>query len=104
MARFKGIYANLLTALTPDGNAFEPGAQRDYVEWVVTEGVHGVSTSLSSGEFGYTPSRSGWRSSIASFARSTNAFLCSRAFRSQRCVLPAISPSASKAAVPTPSW
>jgi 4-hydroxy-tetrahydrodipicolinate synthase len=53
MARFKGIYANLLTALTPDGNAFEPGAQRDYVEWVVTEGVHGVSTSLSSGEFGY---------------------------------------------------
>jgi 4-hydroxy-tetrahydrodipicolinate synthase len=53
MARFKGIYANLLTALTPDGNAFEPGAQRDYVEWVVTQGVHGVSTSLSSGEFGY---------------------------------------------------
>jgi len=53
MARFRGIYANLLTALTPDGDAFEPAAQRDYVDWVVSHKVHGVSTSLSSGEFGF---------------------------------------------------
>src|SRR5262245_32620150 len=53
MGRFHGIYANLLTALTADGNAFEPAAQRDYVEWVLSQRVHGVSTSLSSGEFGY---------------------------------------------------
>ena len=53
MAQFRGVFANLLTALTPDGNAFEPGAQRDYVEWVLSQEVHGVSTSLSSGEFGY---------------------------------------------------
>src|SRR5213083_3059277 len=53
MARYRGIFANLLTALTPDGSAFEPAAQRDYVEWVLAQKVHGVSTSLSSGEFGY---------------------------------------------------
>ncbi len=53
MAPFRGVYANLLSALTPDGTAFEPAAQRDYVDWVVSHGVHGVTTSLSSGEFGY---------------------------------------------------
>ncbi|MGH9550057.1 MAG: hypothetical protein ACRD3W_11810 [Terriglobales bacterium] len=53
MARFNGVYANLLTALTPDGAAFEPALQRDYVDRVVSQHVHGVSTSLSSGEFGY---------------------------------------------------
>ena len=53
MAPFRGVYANLLTALTPDGSAFEPAAQHDYVEWVVSHGVHGLTTSLSSGEFGY---------------------------------------------------
>jgi 4-hydroxy-tetrahydrodipicolinate synthase len=53
LAQFRGVFANLLTALTPDGAAFEPAAQRDYVEWVLSKKVHGVSVSLSSGEFGY---------------------------------------------------
>ena len=53
MAQFPGVYANLLTALTPDGEAFDAAAQRDYIDWVVSQKVHGVSTSLSSGEFGY---------------------------------------------------
>jgi len=53
MPRFSGVFANLLTAHTPDARRFEPGAQRDYVDWVVTQGVHGVTASLSSGEFGY---------------------------------------------------
>ena len=53
VARFRGVYANLLTALTADGAAFDPAAQGDYVDWVVSRHVHGVSTSLSSGEFGY---------------------------------------------------
>lgn len=50
---FRGVYANLLTAATADGDGFDPGVQRDYVEWVLAGKVHGVSTSLSSGEFGY---------------------------------------------------
>lgn len=53
MAQFRGIFANLLTAFTADGNAFNPAAQRDYVEWVLSKRVHGVSVSLSSGEFGF---------------------------------------------------
>jgi 4-hydroxy-tetrahydrodipicolinate synthase len=53
LIRFPGVYANLLTALTRDGRAFDPAVQRAYVDWVVSQGVHGVSTSLSSGEFGY---------------------------------------------------
>ena len=50
---FRGVFANLLTAFTPDGNAFNPSAQRDYVEWVLARKVHGVSVQLSSGEFGF---------------------------------------------------
>jgi 4-hydroxy-tetrahydrodipicolinate synthase len=53
LVRFPGVYANLLTALAREGHVFDPAVQRDYVDWVVSQGVHGVSTSLSSGEFGY---------------------------------------------------
>ena len=53
MFRFPGVYANLLTALSRDGRTFDAAVQRDYVDRVVTAKVHGVSTSLSSGEFGY---------------------------------------------------
>jgi 4-hydroxy-tetrahydrodipicolinate synthase len=49
----RGVFANLLTAFTPDGETFDAGAQRDYVQWVLAQGVHGVSVSLSSGEFGF---------------------------------------------------
>jgi 4-hydroxy-tetrahydrodipicolinate synthase len=51
--RFPGVYANLLTALSRDARSFDAAAQRDYVDRVVAQKVHGVSTSLSSGEFGY---------------------------------------------------
>jgi 4-hydroxy-tetrahydrodipicolinate synthase len=51
--RFPGVYANLLTALSRDARTFDAAAQRDYVDRVVGQKVHGVSTSLSSGEFGY---------------------------------------------------
>jgi 4-hydroxy-tetrahydrodipicolinate synthase len=50
---FRGVFANLLTAFTPDGQGFDAIAQRDYVQWVLAHGVHGVSVSLSSGEFGF---------------------------------------------------
>src|SRR6185503_11577970 len=40
-------------AFPPDGEAFDAAAQRDYVQWVISENVHGVSVSLSSGEFGF---------------------------------------------------
>jgi 4-hydroxy-tetrahydrodipicolinate synthase len=53
LAPLRGVFANLLTAFSPDGEAFEPAAQRDYVQWVLSHGVHGVSVSLSSGEFGF---------------------------------------------------
>lgn len=53
MPQFRGVFANLLTALSPDGNAFNPSAQRAYVEWVLARKVHGVSVQLSSGEFGF---------------------------------------------------
>ena len=56
MFRFPGVYANLLTALSRDGRTFDAAVQRDYVDRVVAQGVHGVSTSLSSGEFGYQTS------------------------------------------------
>lgn len=56
MPPFRGVFANLLTAFTPDGNAFNPSAQRDYVEWVLARKVHGVSVQLSSGEFGFMTS------------------------------------------------
>lgn len=56
MFRFPGVYANLLTALSQDGRVFDAAAQRDYVDRVVSQKVHGVSTSLSSGEFGYQTS------------------------------------------------
>jgi 4-hydroxy-tetrahydrodipicolinate synthase len=54
--RFPGVYANLLTALTRNGRAFDAAVQRDYVDRVIAQKVHGVSTSLSSGEFGYQTS------------------------------------------------
>lgn len=53
MSPFRGVFANLLTALTPDGNEFNPSAQRAYVDWVLARKVHGVSVQLSSGEFGF---------------------------------------------------
>jgi 4-hydroxy-tetrahydrodipicolinate synthase len=49
----RGVFANLLTAFSTDGETFDAGAQRDYVQWVLSQNVHGVSVSLSSGEFGF---------------------------------------------------
>ncbi len=51
--RFRGVFANLPTALTDDGEAFDPGRMRAHVDWVVGEGVHGVSCLLSTGGFTY---------------------------------------------------
>jgi 4-hydroxy-tetrahydrodipicolinate synthase len=57
MYRFPGVFANLLTALSRDGRTFDAAVQRDYVDRVVAQKIHGVSTSLSSGEFGYQTSQ-----------------------------------------------
>lgn len=51
-APMSGIYANLPTALTDD-QEFDSGRMKEHVQWLLDEGIHGVSCLLSSGEFPY---------------------------------------------------
>jgi 4-hydroxy-tetrahydrodipicolinate synthase len=52
-SRFRGIFANLPTALTDDGRSIDVGRMRDNVAWLVEQGVHGVSCLLTTGGFTY---------------------------------------------------
>lgn len=51
--RFRGVFANLPTALSDDGEAFDAGRMAAHVDWLVDEGVHGISCLLSTGGFTY---------------------------------------------------
>lgn len=51
--RFRGIFGNLPTALTADGGAIDETRMREHVDWLVDEGVHGISCLLSAGGFAY---------------------------------------------------
>ena len=51
--RFVGVFANLPTALTDDGDAIDEMRIRHHVQWLLDSGVHGVSCLLNSGEFTY---------------------------------------------------
>jgi len=48
-----GVFANLITSLATADGDFDPGIMRDHVDWVVGNGVHGVSCLLGSGGFTY---------------------------------------------------
>lgn len=51
--QYKGVFANMPTALTAGGKEFDSGRMRDHVQWVLDEGVHGMSCLLGSGGFTY---------------------------------------------------
>jgi 4-hydroxy-tetrahydrodipicolinate synthase len=49
----KGVYANLPTALNGSGEAVDSARMREYVQWILGNGVAGLSCLLSSGGFTY---------------------------------------------------
>ena len=52
-SRFRGMVANLPTALTSDGRHVDAARMRDNVEWLIDTGADGLSCLLSAGAFTY---------------------------------------------------
>lgn len=51
MAGFKGTYTVTITPFTADGRKVEESVLRDYVDWQIEQGVHGLIPVASTGEF-----------------------------------------------------
>ena len=51
MARFKGTYTVTITPFTADGRKVEESVLRDFVEWQIEQGAHGLIPVASTGEF-----------------------------------------------------
>jgi dihydrodipicolinate synthase/N-acetylneuraminate lyase len=53
MTCFEGVFANLPTAFSADGDCFDAERMREHIDWLLDVGVDGVSCLLSAGEFAY---------------------------------------------------
>ena len=51
MARFKGTYTVTITPFTADGRKVEASVLRDFVDWQIEQGAHGLIPVASTGEF-----------------------------------------------------
>lgn len=51
MAGFKGTYTVTITPFTADGRKVEESVLRDYVDWQIEQGAHGLIPVASTGEF-----------------------------------------------------
>lgn len=51
MITFKGTYTVTITPFTADGRKVEESVLKDFVEWQIQEGVHGLIPVASTGEF-----------------------------------------------------
>jgi len=51
MATFKGTFTVTITPFTADGRKIEQAVLRDFVEWQIEQGVHGLIPVASTGEF-----------------------------------------------------
>ncbi len=51
MAGFKGTYTVTITPFTADGRKVEVSVLRDFVDWQIEEGAHGLIPVASTGEF-----------------------------------------------------
>ena len=51
MARFKGTYTVTITPFTADGRKVEESVLRDFVDWQIEQGAHGLIPVASTGEF-----------------------------------------------------